>query len=187
VWGFSQGGWVAPMAAGLSGKVAFAIMVSGAAVSPQEQSNQAVALRLQEAGIEHSIIEAVIRHLRSVWSKVNAGGTLTELADVYARVSEEPWAKETQKLTMDFEIDAAASLKRLRIPVLAIFGDKDESVPQEKNVPLLADYLASSPSGDYTISVLSEANHQLMIGNDYHPLYISSMINWVASRFLSKQ
>ncbi len=49
VWGFSQGGWVAPLAAARESGVAFVVMVSGAAVSPQEQYTQAVAVRLRKA------------------------------------------------------------------------------------------------------------------------------------------
>jgi pimeloyl-ACP methyl ester carboxylesterase len=191
VWGFSQGGWVAPMAAGRSSSVAFVVMASGAAVSPQQQYNQAVALRLRKAGIPDNQVEEALQHQQAVWSQVNAGTGLNGLQDVYARASTAPWAGQVPRLTFQWEldwwrqneVDARSALESLRVPLLALFGEEDETVQPRTNVPLLAQYLAASPVHDYTITVLPGANHQFMTGNHYQGQYFPAMVGWVTSRF----
>lgn len=191
MWGFSQGGWVAPMAAARDSTIAFVVIVSGAAVSPQEQNNQSVARRLKEAGVPEAQVEEAVAHLRAVWDRVNRGAAVADLADLYSRAADAPWGKQVQRLTFDFEsvwwrqneVDASVALRALRVPVLALLGEHDAAVPPEDNVPLFARHLAAAPTGDYTITVLSGANHQVMRGDHYHALYFPTMVSWVASRF----
>src|SRR5262249_47432128 len=52
LYGHSQGGWVAPLAAALSERVAFVVAVSGPGVTPAEQGLHAVATGLREEGWE---------------------------------------------------------------------------------------------------------------------------------------
>jgi uncharacterized protein len=191
VWGFSQGGWVAPIVAARNPAVAFVVMVSGAGVSPQEQSNQAVALRLESAGFTSEHVEEAIQHLRTVWARVNSGATVADLNELYASTQTTPWGSQVRRLTFQWEldwwreneVDASVALRALRVPVLALFGEVDLAVPPSSNVPLLARYLAESATGDYTIAVLPAADHQMMRDDGYHPLYLVEMVGWVASRF----
>lgn len=191
VWGFSQGGWVAPIVAARDPDVAFVVIVSGAAVSPQEQNNQAVALRLKAAGLASEHVEEAIRHLRTIWARVNSGATVADLNELYASARTTPWGSQVQELRFQWEldwwreneVDAAVALRALHVPVLALFGEKDAAVPPSDNVPWLARYLVESATGDYTMAVLSAANHQMMREDGYHPLYLVGMVEWVASRF----
>jgi pimeloyl-ACP methyl ester carboxylesterase len=188
VWGFSQGGWVAPLAAAHGADVAFVVIVAGAAVSPQEQFIQAMVLRLKKAGM---LDDQAIRHLRKVWTSVNAGAKLADLAPLYAEADAAKWGTQFPRLSFQWEldwwrendVDAAVALRSLRVPVLALFGENDEAVPPRDNVPLLARHLAASETGDYTISVLPGVNHQMMAANDYQPRYFSTMVDWVVGRF----
>lgn len=140
--------------------VAFVVIVSGAAVSPQEQNNQAVALRLKTAGVASEHVDEAIRHLRAVWTRVNSGVTVADLNDLYASTRTTPWGSQVPRLTFQWEldwwreneVDAAIGLRALRVPVLAFFGENDEAVPPRDNVPLLARYLAESATGDYTVA-----------------------------------
>jgi uncharacterized protein len=50
LWGISQGGWVAPLAATRSSRVAFLVLVASAGVSPAEQMRWAVPRQLRLAG-----------------------------------------------------------------------------------------------------------------------------------------
>lgn len=192
VWGFSQGGWVAPLAATRSNRVAFVVVASGAAVGPQEQGLQAIRLRMRRAGLSTADVEAATAHVRELWTRVNSGATLEDLGDLYAQADAASWGDYVPRLRMGFELDwwsrnevsAGHTLESLTVPVLAILGENDEAVPVVDNVPLLALHLAAAPTGDYTIVVLPEANHQFMIGDAYQPLYFSTMVDWVANRFV---
>jgi pimeloyl-ACP methyl ester carboxylesterase len=191
IWGFSQGGWVAPLVAARRSDVAFVVMVSGAAVSPQEQYAQAFALRLAKGGVPDAEVEQAVRHLRAVWTSVNTGARLADLSGLYARADSATWGAQFPRLNFQWEldwwrqneVDAAAALRSLRVPVLALFGENDEAVPPRDNVPLLARHLAASGTGDYTITVLPGANHQLMTGNGYQPQYFPTLVDWVVRRF----
>ena len=192
VWGFSQGGWVAPIVAASDTSVAIVELVSGAAVGPQEQYLQSVGLRLRRDSLPAAQVDAALTHLRSVWARVNAGAQIAELAPLYAAAGGTPWGDKVPRLTFQWEVDwwrenevnAAEGLRGLRVPVLAMLGEADEAVPPPDNVPLLARYLTEAPTGDYTITVLPDASHQMMVGDDYHPRYFATMVDWARARLL---
>src|SRR5918999_5000103 len=50
LWGYSQGGWVAPIAATMSERVAFLVLVASVGVTPSEQMRYANAAQLRLAG-----------------------------------------------------------------------------------------------------------------------------------------
>lgn len=56
LWGLSEGGWVAPLAASRSTEVAYLITVAGTGVPPAEQEAWAKANRLRHAGVSGSLL-----------------------------------------------------------------------------------------------------------------------------------
>src|SRR5215475_13807152 len=70
LWGHSQGGWIAPMAAAGNDMVAFLIVVAGSGVTPHEQMIFATANLLREAGYrEEQVAQAthLRNRLRELW------------------------------------------------------------------------------------------------------------------------
>lgn len=191
VWGFSQGGWVAPLAASRNPEIGFVVMASGAAVSPQEQSVQSNVLAMENAELSAGDIEAGRAYMRELWNRVNAGVDPSEMEDLYATADSAAWGDFVPRLRLGFEfdwwaaneVDAAAALEKLEVPVLAMLGEADTAVPPRDNVRLLARHLSRAPTSDFAIIVLPDANHQFMRGDDYEPLYFSTMTRWVADRF----
>lgn len=191
VWGFSQGGWVAPLAASRDSLMAFVVMVSGSAVSPQEQHTQALAGRLRRSGLGPDQLEAALRHQRDVWARVNAGARLAELREMSTRAEGAEWGKHLPRFGFQWEldwwrqneIDPAGAIRALRVLVLAVFGEQDEVVLHRENAPRLAGLLAQSASRDYTIRVLPDANHQVMTGPNYHRLYFHLLTSWATRRW----
>jgi|SRR5215213_838432 len=57
VWGGSNGGWVAPLAASLSSDVAFVITVAGAAVPPTELAKWRSVNYVRNAGYSDEVVE----------------------------------------------------------------------------------------------------------------------------------
>lgn len=191
VWGFSQGGWVAPLAARQAETVDFVVLASAAAVTPQEQSIQASVERLESEGFSDREIDDAVANLRELWSRINAGRDLHALADLRATASAAAWGGYVQQPRIGFEVtwwrenevDARGALESLAVPVLAIYGERDTVVPPDENVPLLTEYLEAAPTGDYSIAVLPGADHRMMVGDDYQPLYFETATTWVTSRF----
>src|SRR5207237_10738849 len=63
LWGYSQGAWVAPLAATLSADVAFVITIAATGVTPAEQMLYANARQLAKAGYGPAVLERA-RELR---------------------------------------------------------------------------------------------------------------------------
>lgn len=191
VWGFSQGGWVAPLAASRNPEIGFVVMASGAAVGPQEQSVQSNVLAMENAELSAEDVEAGRAYMRELWNRVNTGLEPSEMEDLYATAVSTAWGDFVPRLRLRFEfdwwaaneVDAAATLEKLEVPVLAMLGETDAAVPPRDNVPLLARRFSRAPTSDFAIIVLPDANHQFMRDDDYQPLYFSTMIHWVADRF----
>lgn len=189
-WGFSQGGWVAPRAAGLTEAIDFVMLASGAAVTPQEQSLQSTVKRLEAEGYSEAQVDSAVAYSREMWSRVNEGAPLEAFSDLSARASGAGWGAFVQRMRMDFElawwrdneVDAGAALRKLDVPVLAAFGSEDAAVPADENVPLMARHLADAATDDYTLAVLPGADHTFLVGDGYHPLYFSTMTAWLRGR-----
>lgn len=60
VWGISQGGWLAPLAATMSPDVAFVVAVSASGVSPAEQMDFAAAYTLEHSGQPAGVIKRAL-------------------------------------------------------------------------------------------------------------------------------
>jgi uncharacterized protein len=56
LWGYSQGGWVAPLAASRSDRVAFLVVVAATGVTPSEQMTYATAEQLRLAGYDDAVV-----------------------------------------------------------------------------------------------------------------------------------
>ncbi|HEX6655483.1 MAG TPA: alpha/beta fold hydrolase, partial [Candidatus Limnocylindria bacterium] len=60
MYGFSQGGWIAPEAAARSPKVAFLVLVGGCAVTPADQMAYAAATLIREAGYADDVVQRAL-------------------------------------------------------------------------------------------------------------------------------
>ena len=75
VWGVSQGGWLAPLAATLSDDIAFVVAVSAPGVSPAAQMDYAAARALRDIDQPPSVVERAL-HVRARGKRLlsRAGG-----------------------------------------------------------------------------------------------------------------
>jgi hypothetical protein len=89
-------------------------------------------------------------------------------------------------------LDPAPALKALKIPVLALIGDKDVQVVAAENAPALKAALADNPAA--TVTVLPGLNHLLQpaktgsvaeyaaIETTIDPAALTAITSWVAAR-----
>ncbi len=66
LWGFSQGGWVTPLAASLSRDVAFIIPVSGPGVSPAEQNAYDIAHNMRADGLPEEQVACGVAYVEAL-------------------------------------------------------------------------------------------------------------------------
>ena len=184
--GHSEGGVVAPIAAARSNDVAFIVLISGMGVTGERiLLDQAELIGraggapdadlTREAALQKRIFQAV--RSGAGWDEVEADARRTAIEtlktlpaeqraaigdlDAYAgrmiagqlAMARSPWFK----FFLDY--DPAATLAKVRCPVLALFGEKDLQVPAESNRKAIAEALARGGNGDVTVKVLAGANH----------------------------
>lgn len=177
--GHSQGGWIAPLAAARSGDVAFVIVSGAAAVTPAEQSIYHRTSVMREAGMTDAEIAEATRLREKLYllnRKILAGdrdvmefrsGISKELADRKNARWFGP-AELPPELTGDLPprsalellfFDASPVWPRVKVPVLAIWGDRDTVVPVEKSRTLIEGYLGQAGHKDLTVKIMPGVDH----------------------------
>ncbi|POM26522.1 Alpha/beta hydrolase family protein [Actinomadura rubteroloni] len=133
VWGLSEGGWVAPLAASRDRGVAFVVVVGGNAMTPLRQQvwNEESALR--RAGVRGSLLDR---------GKVG-----------FARFGADAG------LFAEAGFDAPGVLAKVRQPLLGIWGTRDLQSPPHENPPLFAAALRRGGNTHYTFRYFAGADH----------------------------
>src|SRR5918992_4507112 len=167
--GFSQGGWLAPLAASRTEGVAFLILQVGAAVSVEEQELQRIRFGMAAEGFAEEDVARAVAYTRLVFDVAYRGEDWAKLAAATEKAKGTKWAEQVQLATTPEELeswrrqryDPAPILKRTRIPVLALFGERDTVVPPSENAELMARYLEEAGNRDATIKIFPRARHNL--------------------------
>jgi pimeloyl-ACP methyl ester carboxylesterase len=89
--------------------------------------------------------------------------------------------------------DPAPSLRRLQLPVLALFGELDNNILAAKNRAAWEEALRAGGHRDYTLTILPKANHAMLearVGNNaevkslhrFAPAYPAMVLDWLSKR-----
>jgi pimeloyl-ACP methyl ester carboxylesterase len=180
LWGFSQGAWVAPLAATLSEDVAFVVTIAATGVTPAEQMLYANRRQLELAGYGPEVVKRA-RELRlqlEAW--VHDSGPPPNLA----AAAHEPWfpltylppstfdeqAKRRWIAEMDF--DPRPVFAGVRVPMLAFYGELDSTSPVGPSVA------AWPPT--VKVVVIPQAEHDLTLPDgSLAPLYEQTLVEWL--------
>ncbi|MEV4178697.1 prolyl oligopeptidase family serine peptidase [Nonomuraea sp. NPDC049709] len=133
IWGLSEGGWVAPIAASRSADIAFMIIVGANALPPLRQQTWAVAAGLRKAGVGGSLVDRAEPNLYRV---IADGGMFPEP-----------------------NFDPRPIIAGVRQPVLAIWGVNDLLTPPRESPPIFAQALESGGNRQYTFQFFADADH----------------------------
>ena len=144
LWGWSQGGWPAAIAAAESEEVAFLALVSATAVSPAQQMRYGTAKQLRLNGYgEDDVADALeLRVAREDYLRGAAGRHATQA--VVDRHATKPWFAlanvpsicDEGDVWADMDFDLAPAIRRVRCPVLLVYGDDDEWTPVEPSIEM---------------------------------------------------
>lgn len=192
LWGYSQGGWVAPLAAATApDRVAFVVTVSACGVSPGEQMRYGLAEQLRKAGYASALGElsalqdAMYAFLRGESSAVGYNA-------VAARFAERPWWGLTgfhselpadlrgTGLWTDLDYDPEPAFAGVWCPALAFYGETDEWVPVEHSLSVWGDAAVHPPE----VVRLKGCDHKPSAGPDGPPSaqYEDALVEWLAWR-----
>lgn len=174
----SEGGWVAAIVATRSRDVASITLVACPAVSYVDEVMLEVEdiLRIR-GGFSGKELEQALAFQKLVLDMARTGEALTDegwerLEAAAQKVRNEKWYRYVEPDPRDnywwrrapliANFDPVPLWEKIRIPVLAVYGELDRNAPAPKNAANLEKALRKAGNRDYLIKVFPKANHELM-------------------------
>jgi len=186
LWGISRAGWIAPLAITQDPKIAFWISVSG--TDDKENFPYLLESNLRIEGRTEAQIKLLLDEWRHGFAITSRGGTFKDYLAATQNLRRDPFmvflsggkdedeaaflAEQKQFLSGTFQVDPATGLMiyvpdfeqmlvRLNIPVLAIFGEKDNNVNWRNTAALYSRTIGKNPNASLTIKTFPDGNHNL--------------------------
>jgi pimeloyl-ACP methyl ester carboxylesterase len=191
LWGHSQGGAVAPLAAAQDPAVAFLLVVAGWQGPAWQQDPVRVAAELRVAGFPDPNVAAAVAFARQRMELIRGDGPYEELERAQAAVRHWPrfravhWCDRalfhTARLLCGH--NPAASWARVRCPVLAVYGGQDAST----GPPLAVIRRGLGGGADLTVRIFPAANHAFVRSGPpgppgFEPGYLDALTDWLDAR-----
>lgn len=177
LWGLSQGGWLAPLAATRSPDIAFLIAISGGGVTPAEQELYDDEVKLRDRGFPQDQISAAMALLKMADDVIRKRVSWEEFAAARASAQPKPWYAlldryplklpreddSWQSGSAQLDFDPRPVWQKVKVPVLAIFGAADKSTPSQESARQIALALKEGGNRHYRIEILPGADHGLWV------------------------
>ncbi len=212
LWGHSQGGMVAPLAASRSDQVAFLIEVSGWQGPAWKQDPVRVETELRTAGFGEADVKRAGDFARRRMDLIRGAGPYDDLYKAQNEVKTLPWFSavhfcdrvlfESARRCVGY--DSTPSWSRVRCPTLVLYGGRDASTgPPEPLIAIIRDGLRIAENADVAVKVFPEADHGLCVaratdaradarqpkihreatGPNFADGYVETMTDWLSKRF----
>jgi len=173
VFGVSQGGWIAPLAASRSPDIGFVVSVSGAGVTPAEETLDYVKSEMRVNGVPEEEIAEAVSLILLAYQYGSSGEKWNEYAAARERLGVRAWLPliglparrddpQWEFMRLIYFYDPAPALRALHCPTLALFGGLDLNVLPEKNAAAWASALRESGNRDVTLRIVPRGNHVLV-------------------------
>lgn len=195
VWGGSEGGTIALIAASRSSDISYVVNLAG----PVEHFRAGQLYDLDLAMAEESVPEAEREALRGLWEVYfdDAADGVIEPA-VLAQAA--PWRARGMGTLVPPDTAAYPPepsppprsywylhrldvLGRLDVPVLMVFGGRDEWVPAERNIAIIEQAFAPRRKTDYDVHVFPAASHAFTTPEGVLvDRFFETQIEWVLAR-----
>ena len=190
LFGYSQGGWIAPLAASESPRVAFVVGVASTGVTPSEQMMYAVAQQLERAGYGRAVVQRVLALRREYEAFVHgrAAGREDALAAELSAAMDEPWwllaflppilldAEGRRLWIEEMDWDPRPVFARVQVPALMFYGADDAWTPVEPSVEAWREARGSAVD----LVVVPEASHEMALPDGSISLeYEQTLVDWL--------
>jgi dienelactone hydrolase len=207
VEGFSQGGWIAPLAASLDARVAFVVVGSAAGINPMAQSLFQVGNEMRAAGEPDSIIALALTLRRRLYAAPR-GPARRALSSELATYKTQPWFPRSSlpdsladsvesRVRVFIHFEPLPTWRRVHVPVLAYWGEADIHLPAARSCELIRAALAHGGNRDFSSQVYPGADHgmskptspETSVSSGLPRLYPSYdlIADWLVSRFGTPQ
>jgi len=191
LWGFSQGGWIAPLAASQSDAVAFVVGVASTGVTPSAQMMYATAEQLRLAGYGEDVVGRALDLRRRFEDSIHDRPVDEEAlrADLLAAVDEDWFGQlflppttldeEGKRLWIEeMDFDPEPIFAQVRVPTLLFFGGRDSWSPIPESVET---WRRAKP--DAEVVVFAEAEHDMTLEDGtISPEYERRLVDWLVVR-----
>ena len=202
--GWSQAGWVMPIAANRARGVAFLISISGAGLPAAETTIEQARNEMTANGMPAPAVAQVMALMALQYTFARTGEGWDEYAAARAALAarmgtppaslpgtrDDPYWAVMRRL---YFYDPAPALRQLQQPVLALFGERDNNIVAERNRAAWEAALEAGGNRDHTLRIVPGANHAMLearVGNNaemaslqrFVPVYFSTVTGWLASR-----
>jgi pimeloyl-ACP methyl ester carboxylesterase len=148
VFGISQGGWLAPLAATMSPDIAFVVAVSGPGVSPARQMDYGATYALSAAGEAANVIDRALSVRAIVNDYYRGRATRTDTERAVEAIRHERWFDKVYlpssgnlpvdpkhtKWFVEMDYDPLDAIARVRVPMAIFFAQTDRWVPVEESI-----------------------------------------------------
>jgi len=188
LWGYSQGGWIGPLAAVASDAVAFLVLLASPGVTPSEQMMYAVERQLRLAGYGDEVVERALDLRRRFEAWVHRPEPDEELAAALWAGVDEPWwgqawlpptlfDEESRRLWIEeMDFDPRPSFAQVRVPALLFYGAEDSWTPVEPSV----EAWRAARADEVEIVVVPGAEHDLTLPDGtFAPEYERRLVEWL--------
>ena len=195
--GYSEGGFVAPLAAARLGNAATLILISGGGVSPARTVHYEMENRLQQADYSTAEITQAISLMHGVDNYYRTG---TGEADVMAAIEQArqaPWFQTafeldpatfpdslgaipfTDNYPANLDFDPLPLLAALDMPMLFVFGEADTQVPVTESASAIRTTLMQTGRQNFQIEIFPGADHLIFIDYQPAPGYAELLSAWL--------
>ncbi len=193
LWGVSQGGWIGPLAAVASDRVAFLVLIASTGVTPSEQMMYATAEQIRRAGYDAAVVERALalRHAFEDWVHGRGREREEELkAELWAGLDEPWWEHMFLPPTLleeegcalwieEMDFDPRPVFEQVRVPTLLFYGEDDAWTPVEPSV----EAWRRARGDDVEIVLVPEASHELTLPDGTTaPEYERRLVDWLVNR-----
>lgn len=176
--GHSEGGTIAPLAASMSSDVAFIVSLAGAFANFEDVVLDQILNQLKLQGIKEKDIELERNWRKKIYSlakeNTDSATAAKKLWEIYNKLSENEvtrlnWPKGRQDAQIKqvlnpwwryiLAMDNKTILMKVKCPVLAIYGELDQQVIPDKNIPVIEEALKEGGNKNITVKKLPGLNH----------------------------
>lgn len=181
VFGLSQGGWIAPLAATLTDGIRFMALVGAPGTTPARQEIQRARAVLLAEGFPTDEVEAIGLFQEIAFRYGRTGDGWNDYLAARAAAEGKGWLHRVWSPTgagpdfwlwgrLNGDYNPVPALLQLRVPVLAVWGANDLNVLPEVHRSIFEVVLDAAGNHDHTLAILPHASHTLELEDpDTHP------------------
>jgi dienelactone hydrolase len=171
LFGFSNSSWTVSLAASRSHDVAFLIMQSFVGVVPWKQDIFRAETQLRVDHFSAADVKKGADFTRRKFEVARTGEGWDEIASImqmnprWLPYTNPPSSLERSKQSYEraMTYDPVPALEKLKIPILALWGDKDTYVPVPETVAIFKRAMAKAGNSAYTIKIYPSSTHSLLV------------------------